>query len=110
MDILLTFTGFQDPYAIGLVGQDEQPGPILSLVAARSFDRIIRFSTPSAEKNTSATRDALQSLSPKTGIEIKDLLLHDPTDYVAILRGLRTHIRAITASTSKVKSSIIDTP
>jgi hypothetical protein len=23
MDILLTFTGFQDPYAIGLVGQDE---------------------------------------------------------------------------------------
>ena len=102
MDILLTFTGFQDPYAIGLVGQEEQPGPILSLVGARSFDRIILFSTPSTEKNTSATRDALQSLYPKIGIEIKDLPLHDPTDYVAILTGLRTHIRAITDSTSKV--------
>jgi transcriptional regulator with AAA-type ATPase domain len=101
MDVLLTFTGFQDPYAIGLVGQDEQLGPILSLVAARPFDRIILFSTPSTEKNTSATRDVLQSFYPKTGIEIKDLLLHDPTDYVAILRGLRTHIREITDSTSK---------
>lgn len=30
MKVLLTFTGFQDPYSIGLVGQEEQPGPILS--------------------------------------------------------------------------------
>jgi hypothetical protein len=26
MNILLTITGFQEPYAIGLVGQEEQPG------------------------------------------------------------------------------------
>jgi hypothetical protein len=45
MDVLVTFTGFQDPYAIDLVGQEEQAGPILSLVAARSFERIILFST-----------------------------------------------------------------
>lgn len=59
MDILLTFTGFHDPYAVGLVGQEEQPGPILSLVRAKSFDRVILFSTPGAEKNTLATREAL---------------------------------------------------
>jgi transcriptional regulator with AAA-type ATPase domain len=106
MNILLTFTGFQDPYAIGLVGQEEQPGPILSLVGARSFDRIILFSTPRAEKNTLATRDALQSLYPRVEIEVRDLLLHDPTDYVAILTGLRTHIREITDSTSIVNCFI----
>jgi transcriptional regulator with AAA-type ATPase domain len=106
MNILLTFTGFQDPYAIGLVGQEEQPGPILSLVGARSFDRIILFSTPHAEKNTLATRDALQSLYPRVEIEVRDLLLHDPTDYVAILTGLRTHIREITDSTSIVNCFI----
>jgi DNA-binding NtrC family response regulator len=100
MDVLLTFTGFQDPYAIGLVGQEEQPGPILSLVRARSFDRIILFSTPNTEKNTTATRDALQSLYPKAGIEIRGLALHDPTDYVAILTELRTHIREIIDSAS----------
>jgi hypothetical protein len=27
LQILLTFTGFHDPYAKGLVGEDEQPGP-----------------------------------------------------------------------------------
>jgi len=102
MDVLLTFTGFQDPYAIGLVGQEEQPGPILSLVGARSFDRIILFSTPNTERNTTATSDALRSLYPKVDIEVRDLPLHDPTDYVAILTGLRTHIREITDSTSVV--------
>jgi DNA-binding NtrC family response regulator len=101
MDILLTFTGFQDPYAIGLVGEQEQPGPILSLVGARPFDRIIIFSTPNTEKNTLATKDALQSFYPKAGIEVRDIQLHDPTDYRAILRGLRAHIRDIAASTSK---------
>jgi Regulator of RNA terminal phosphate cyclase len=101
MNILLTFTGFQDPYAIGLVGEEEQLGPILSLVSARTFDRIILFSTPNTESNTTATRDTLQSLYPKASIEVRGLALHDPTDYVAILTGLRTHLREITDSTSK---------
>ncbi|MGE0681282.1 MAG: hypothetical protein AB7P69_10350 [Candidatus Binatia bacterium] len=35
MKILLTFTGFRDPYAVGLIGQEEQPGRILSLTSAR---------------------------------------------------------------------------
>ena len=39
MDVLLTFTGFHDPYAIGLVGQEEQPGPILSLNDKLVLDR-----------------------------------------------------------------------
>ena len=37
MKILLTFTGFHDPYSLGLVGEEEQPGPILSLVGAVTF-------------------------------------------------------------------------
>ncbi len=35
--LLLTFTGFQDPYSLGLVGEDEQPGPILSLLRTIIF-------------------------------------------------------------------------
>lgn len=59
MNILLTFTGFHDPYAVGLIGQEEQPGPILSLVGTWSFDRIILFSTTSGNKNTFGTRETL---------------------------------------------------
>ena len=95
MKILLTFTGFHDPYAVGLIGQEEQPGPILSLVSARTFDQVILFSTPNAEKNTIATEKALHSLHPELQVEVRDLPLIDPTDYVAILKGLRTHLRDI---------------
>ena len=58
------------------------------------------FSTPNTESNTTVTSDALQSLYPKVGIEVRDLPLHDPTDYVAILTGFGSHIREITDSTS----------
>src|SRR4030042_5347360 len=101
MDILLTFTGFHDPYALGLIGQEEQAGPILSLVAARPFDRVILFSTPRTGKNTSATQDALGTLYPKMVVEVRNITLGDPTDYITILRGLRTHIRDICDSKQK---------
>jgi len=100
MKVLLTFTGFHDPFTMGLIEQEEQLGPILSLVAARPFDRVILFSTPSTAKNTSATRDVLVSLHPTVDVEVKDLPLEDPTDYLSILRGLRTHIRSICEGTS----------
>lgn len=103
MNILLTFTGFHDPYAVGLVGEEEQPGPILSLVNARSFDQVILFSTPGAEKNTQATKDALQSLYPGLDVEVRDLPLADPTDYVVILRGLRAHVREICENTAQAR-------
>lgn len=103
MNILLTFSGFHDPYSLGLVGQEEQPGPILSLLSSCSFDRVILFSTPLMEGNTLATKDALQSLFPGLDVEIKDLPLHDPTDYVAILRGLRSHMREICDSMPQAK-------
>jgi len=92
MQVLLTFTGFHDPYVKGLVGQEEQPGPILSLVSVRSFEHIILFSTPSTVEHTQATKEALETLYPELVVEMRDLPLDDPTNYNAILRGLRTHI------------------
>jgi len=65
MKVLLTFTGFHDPYAVGLVGQEEQAGPVLSLLSARAFDRVVLFSTPRTEKNTQATQKTLRSLYPQ---------------------------------------------
>lgn len=34
---LLTFMGFHDPYTKGLVGQEEQPRPVLSLVSLETW-------------------------------------------------------------------------
>jgi transcriptional regulator with PAS, ATPase and Fis domain len=93
--VLLTFTGFHDPYSKGLVGQEDQRGPILSLVAEESFDRIILFSTPATEDITLATEKELAWIAPDTTTEIRDVPLSDPTDYRAILTQLRSHIREI---------------
>ena len=95
MDILLTFTGFQDPYTISLVDKEEQPGPILSLVGEKSFDKIILFSTPRTDKNTYATKEALQVSHKNLDIEVRGLVLQDPTDYFAILKELRVNVRKI---------------
>ncbi|MBD3293211.1 MAG: AAA domain-containing protein [Armatimonadia bacterium] len=94
-NVLLTFTGFHDPYSKGLVGQEDQRGPILSLAAAESFDRVVLLSTPATERLTSQTQDELRKLDPHLTVEIRDVPLSDPTDYGAILSHLREHIGEI---------------
>lgn len=97
MDVLLTFTGFHDPYYKGLVGQEEQPGPILSLLSVRAFDRVYLFDTPGTQSVTSETKDAIFRLHPNTTVEVIQINLDDPTEYRQILDGLRTHVPEILA-------------
>jgi len=86
--ILLTFVGFHDPYSRGLIGDEEQPGPILSLAGARSFDEIVLISTPNTTAHTEATAAAV----PAPVVRTIHLPLQDPTDYGAILTALRREV------------------
>jgi len=92
MNILLSFTGYHDPYSLGLIGDDEQPGPILSLVANKSFDTVILFSTPNMKTSTNATKDALNKLYQDMHVTIRDLAIGDPTNYFEILKLLRINV------------------
>lgn len=94
MKILLTFTGFHDPYSVDLVGEEEL-GPILSLVQSVSFDQVVLFGTPNTEKHTADTASALHVRQPGIVVDVRKLPLVDPTDYVAILHELRTHTSRI---------------
>lgn len=95
MDVLLTFTGFHDPFSLDLIGKDEQKGPILSLVSEKRFEKIILFSTPMTANNTVETQKALKNFFPNIDVDIKEVFLDDPTEYFAILKGLRFHIKDI---------------
>lgn len=95
MDVLLTFTGFHDPYSKGLIDQGEQPGPILSLLAARPFDRVFLFDTPNTRKITEQTSAAILRLYPQTAVYVLDAAIDDPTDYEEIFTGIRTHLKQI---------------
>jgi transcriptional regulator with PAS, ATPase and Fis domain len=85
MRILLTFTGFNDPYSKSLIQGDEQPGPILSLLFSRKFDNVVLFSTPSTTTHTEGTVQAIGGVP----VSVRNLNLPDPTDHSAILRELR---------------------
>ncbi|MGD9160126.1 MAG: RNA repair transcriptional activator RtcR family protein [Desulfobacteraceae bacterium] len=104
--ILLTFTGFQDPYSLGLVGDEEQSGPILSLLSARIFDRIVLISTPRTVNNTGQTLKALNDLYPEIIVDILDLPLEDPTDYASIMKGLRSIVKKTKAIMPDAEYSI----
>ena len=95
MNVLLTFTGFHDPYFRGLIDQDEQPGPILSLLAVRPFDHIFLFDTPSTRKTTQETKRAISRLHPHTEVHVLEIDLDDPTNYEDIFKGLRAHLQRI---------------
>ena len=92
MNVLLTFTGFHDPYFNGLVDQEEQPGPILTLLTARSFNHIFLFDTPGTRQITVETKEAITKLYPGIEVHVLEVNLTDPTNYQEIFTGLRTHL------------------
>ena len=95
MNVLLTFTGFHDPYFKGLVDQEEQPGPILSLLSTRPFDHVFLFDTPNTQRVTEETKHAILKLHRATEVHVLEINLSDPTNYQEIFRGLREHIHSI---------------
>ncbi len=99
--VLLTFTGFHDPFSKGLVGEEEQPGPIVTLAREMHFDRVVLFSTPGTASHSGPTKEALGIASPKTEVEVEDFPLIDPTDYEAIRKSLQAWIRKETARESQ---------
>lgn len=96
MNILLTFTGFHDPYFKGLVEKEEQPGPILSLLTVRKFEHIVLFDTPNTTTITEQTKQAINKLSPQSKVHIAEINLSDPTNYHDIFDGLRKQLQKIT--------------
>lgn len=95
MDILLTFTGFHDPYSKGLVDQEEQLGPILSLLNVRKFAHVFLFDTPTTRDNSKNTKEAINALHPSCEVHVLDMNLSDPTNYRHIFGGLKQHAHVI---------------
>ena len=91
MNILLTFIGFRDPYVPGSM----QPGPILSLLTLRDFDRVILLATPQTKNNLEQTVREIRAKKPALQIEQIETPLGDPNDYPAILETLRANYRQL---------------
>lgn len=95
MRILLTFCGYHDPFAVNGVEGDMVAGPVLTVAAERPFDHVYLFSTPNLAEICEQTRVAIQERHPDTEVTILDVPLKDPTNYIGILRQIRSHFREI---------------
>ncbi len=103
MNVLLTFTGFHDPYFKGLIDLEEQPGPILTLLRSRSFDHIFLFDTPGTVKITKETKTAIEELHPGTVVHLIEIGISDPTHYRKLLSGIREYLPRIMEEFSSAK-------
>lgn len=87
--VLLTFTGFHDPFGSAAIEGIEQEGPILSLLRVRLFSHVVLFATPRTASQTEHTEREIKARHPGVDVELRHLALDDPTDYFAIMRALR---------------------
>ena len=95
MEILLSFTGFHDPFATTALAGEEHAGPILTVIAERRFDKVVLLQTPKLAERTEATKAAIEERHTDVEVLILEVPLADPTNYLGILQQLRKHFRAI---------------
>jgi transcriptional regulator with GAF, ATPase, and Fis domain len=106
MKVLLSFTGFHDPFAPSTTTGEMRAGPILTVAAERSFDRVYLFSTPKAAEISEKTAHAITERHPGLNVEILDVPLKDPTNYIGILRQLRNHFKKLNVSHPEAEYAI----
>lgn len=95
MRVLLSFTGFHDPYVPGTLEGELRAGPILTVVGDREFDKVYLFSTPKLNEISARTKAAIEKHYASTAVDILEVPLKDPTNYLGILRQLRFQFKKL---------------
>ncbi len=76
MTCLLVAVTEQDPFAPGLVGEAELPGPVLTAAAHVPGEHIVLLATPQQVRRAEQTRDRLAEHYPNTRVSI--VAMHSP--------------------------------
>ncbi|MBW6485695.1 MAG: sigma 54-interacting transcriptional regulator [Syntrophobacterales bacterium] len=84
MDILLTFAGNRDPFNAEIVKGVFTDGPVLTLLAERSFAAVHIFTTPNTLLNAQQLQQEIVTRVEKCRTHIHNLDIPDPTDYEAL--------------------------
>ena len=103
---LFAFVDPKDPFMPSEIAGEDQPGPILSLMAARPFDFLFLFHTPHTRSNALATRDEVERRYEKCHVMIHELPVSDPKDYSALMGRLAREVRQITHMSRGAENSV----
>jgi DNA-binding NtrC family response regulator len=84
MDILFTFAGNRDPFNSEIVKGVFTDGPVLTLLAERSFAAVHIFTTPNTLLNAQQLQQAIAAQAGNCRTRIHNIDIPDPTDYEAL--------------------------
>ncbi len=92
---LFAFVDLKDPFMPSGIAGEEQPGPVLSLLAARPFDFLFLFHTPHTRENAAATGREVTQRHPRCQVDLRELPVSDPKDYSSLMGSLARQVRSI---------------
>jgi sigma54-dependent transcription regulator len=95
MTILSVLLGLTTHFHRPLKEATPAPGQYFPLLAERAFEEVYLFSTPRMASISESTKREIVSRYPKTKAHILEIPLKDPTNYLGILRQLRSSFRQI---------------
>jgi DNA-binding NtrC family response regulator len=105
--ILLSFVGNRDPYVEG----SEDFGPVLSLLQARAFDRVILFCTgPDYLERARMVEELCRGFGCAASFRPVGLELESPIDYAEILRKLGRLLEELGAELRGARLSVLLDP
>ncbi len=104
MDILLTFAGNRDPYNPEVVKGLVTDGPVLTLLAERSFAAVHIFTTPNTLVNAQELqREIGRRVGGVNRTRIHNIDILDPTDYEALFLHMSGLCRTILSEYKDMK-------
>ncbi|HEY3443439.1 MAG TPA: RNA repair transcriptional activator RtcR family protein [Paludibaculum sp.] len=95
---LLAFVDYQDPYVQSLVGDEEQPGPVLTLLDTGAFETVALFHTPHTEAQTRATEEEIHARHPRVKVQLHGLGASNPKDFSRLIGLMAPHLRRYAGS------------
>ncbi len=90
---LLAFVDYQDPYVQSLVGDEEQPGPVLALLETGGYDTVALFHTPHTETQARTTLDAIRARHPRVRTEMHGLAASNPKDFSRLIGLMAPYLK-----------------
>jgi len=95
LNSLFAFVDPKDPFAPGELAEEQFPGPILSILSAKKFDRIFLFYTPHTRKNAQETEAEALQRYPDCRITLHELPISDPKNYRVLIGLLRAIVQKL---------------
>jgi len=103
---LFAFVDHKDPFMPAEIAEEELPGPILSILGARAFNRVHLFHTRQLGQAADSTETAIRIRWPQCRVEHHEWPVSDPKDYSSVMGALALQVRQIARASAGAENFV----